>query len=166
MIPQHRTSLHGTLLKIFGHGILLTGPSGCGKSQLALSLLERGHALISDDLVMIERQKEKLVCAADSLGAGLLHVRDLGVINVVTLLGSQYYCPKSHLSLIIQLEDQMQHPHEIHPQYGSTDILSIHIPTLKLTLSPLRPLSLLVEIAVKQWDRMEYHSQHLQRASA
>ena len=48
-----RTSLHGTLLEIRGVGTLVRGESGAGKSEAALALIERGHSLVADDLVLL-----------------------------------------------------------------------------------------------------------------
>ena len=44
---------HGTLVEAFGVGILIQGDSSVGKSEAALGLIERGHRLISDDVVKI-----------------------------------------------------------------------------------------------------------------
>src|ERR1019366_10692507 len=51
-----RTTLHGSLADVFGVGLLFTGMSGIGKSECVLDLVERGHRLGADDLVMGTRR--------------------------------------------------------------------------------------------------------------
>ena len=53
-----RINIHGTLIDIYGVGILLTGRSGIGKSEIALDLIGRGHRLVADDVVNIEKTSE------------------------------------------------------------------------------------------------------------
>ncbi len=48
---------HGTLVEVFGVGVLIQGDSSVGKSEAALGLIERGHRLITDDIVKV-RKKE------------------------------------------------------------------------------------------------------------
>ena len=54
LAPQ--TTLHGTLADVFGVGLLFVGRSGIGKSECVLDLVERGHRLVADDLVMVSRR--------------------------------------------------------------------------------------------------------------
>ena len=50
-----RTTIHGTLVDVYGVGLLYTGKSGIGKSECALDLIERGHRLVADDVVSVVR---------------------------------------------------------------------------------------------------------------
>ena len=47
--------VHGNLVDVFGVGVLILGESGIGKSECALELLQRGHRLIADDIVLLKR---------------------------------------------------------------------------------------------------------------
>ena len=51
-----RTTLHGSLADVYGVGLLFTGRSGIGKSECVLDLVERGHRLVADDLVLVARK--------------------------------------------------------------------------------------------------------------
>ena len=46
---------HGTMVEVYGEGILITGESGVGKSETAIELVKRGHRLIADDAVEIKK---------------------------------------------------------------------------------------------------------------
>ena len=50
------TNLHGSLADVFGVGLLFVGKSGIGKSECVLDLVERGHRLVADDLVIARRR--------------------------------------------------------------------------------------------------------------
>ena len=50
-------TLHGTLVEVFGVGVLIQGESSVGKSEAALGLIERGHRLISDDVVRVKKKR-------------------------------------------------------------------------------------------------------------
>ena len=49
-------SVHGSLVDVYGCGLLFTGRSAIGKSETALDLVERGHRLVADDVVTITRR--------------------------------------------------------------------------------------------------------------
>ena len=51
-----RTFIHGSLVDVYGIGVLITGRSGIGKSEVALDLISRGHRLIVDDVVTVCRR--------------------------------------------------------------------------------------------------------------
>jgi hypothetical protein len=63
-------SLHASAVCIDGKAVLLVGPAGAGKSTLALALHQRGHPVLSEDVVALQPR-------ADGIGAhsGFPHVR-------------------------------------------------------------------------------------------
>ena len=46
-------TLHGCMVDVRGVGVLIRGKSGVGKSETALGLIERGAALVADDMVYV-----------------------------------------------------------------------------------------------------------------
>jgi len=54
-------SVHASLVDVYGIGMLVTGKSGIGKSEVALDLVERGHRLVADDVVIITRTAEDIL---------------------------------------------------------------------------------------------------------
>jgi hypothetical protein len=50
---QGEEPMHSTVVDIGGNAVGLLGPSGAGKSTLAASLIERGGALVTDDMLRV-----------------------------------------------------------------------------------------------------------------
>lgn len=75
-------SLHASTVAIGGRAVLITGPSGSGKSDLALRLLDRGFALVSDDQTIVRREGDRLLASAPPRIAGKLEVRGIGIVDI------------------------------------------------------------------------------------
>jgi serine kinase of HPr protein (carbohydrate metabolism regulator) len=80
-IPRVSTeTLHVSTVAIDGFAVLIEGPSGSGKSDLALRLIDRGAALVSDDYTILVRSGDALLATAPVTIAGKIEVRGLGII--------------------------------------------------------------------------------------
>ncbi len=75
-------TMHATSVAIDGRGVLIIGPSGAGKSDLALRLIDRGAALISDDYTLATGRDGTLVLNAPPNIAGKMEIRHLGIIDM------------------------------------------------------------------------------------
>ena len=64
-------TLHGCMVDVRGVGVLIRGKSGVGKSETALGLIERGAALVADDMVYVRNVGGELVASARSGARGL-----------------------------------------------------------------------------------------------
>ena len=67
---------------IGGRAVLIEGEPGSGKSSLALSLIDRGAALVGDDGVLLEDRGARLWALPPPNIAGLLEIRNVGIVNV------------------------------------------------------------------------------------
>ncbi len=54
--------LHGSAVMINDEAVIFSGHSGAGKSTLASALVQKGHLLITDDLVVIKRNEKNQYC--------------------------------------------------------------------------------------------------------
>jgi len=78
-----RTTMHGSMVDVYGIGLLLMGRSGIGKSEVALDLVERGHRLVADDVIRIWQAGGKmLLSSGHELLEHHLELRGVGIIDV------------------------------------------------------------------------------------
>lgn len=140
-------SLHGTLVEVFGVGVLIQGNSSVGKSEAALGLIERGHRLISDDVVRVKRKENYLSGSGPELTRHLMEIRGIGIINVAHLYGAVCVRPDKGLDIVVKLEEwDDQHFYDrVGLDEKFVDILGISIPFHVLPVKPGRDVVLLLE---------------------
>ena len=83
--PRPRLSaetIHASTVAIEGRAVMITGPSGSGKSDLALRLLDRGFALVSDDQTIVKRDGDRLLASPPPTIAGKLEIRGIGIVDM------------------------------------------------------------------------------------
>ena len=99
-------SIHGVLVDVYGEGVLITGESGIGKSEAALELINRGHRLVSDDVVEIRKvSDETLIGSAPEVTKYLIELRGIGIIDVKTLFGIESVKETQSIDMVIRLEE-------------------------------------------------------------
>lgn len=142
---------HGTLVEAFGVGVLIQGDSSVGKSEAALGLIERGHRLISDDVVKIRlREGAYLEGSGPELTRHLMEIRGIGIINVAHLYGAVCVREDKTVDLIVKLEewDDRRFYDRIGLDEKYCDILGIKVPHHVLPVKPGRDVVLLIETIV------------------
>jgi len=141
-------TLHGTLVEVFGVGVLIQGESSVGKSEAALGLIERGHRLISDDVVRVKkREGASLIGCGPELTRHLMEIRGIGIINVAHLYGAVCVRPNKSIDLVVKLEEwNDQHFYDrVGLDEKFIDILGISVPYHVLPVKPGRDVVLLLE---------------------
>lgn len=149
-----RATLHGVLLSVMGHGVMLTGESGIGKSELALGLVSRGHHLVADDSVMVRRTApDVLEGYCHSRFRNFLEVRGLGIVNITKMFGETASRLSKQVELIVHLQrmdpERLNNMDRLQQEKVYREILSIKIPEVTIPVTPGRDLSILVEGAVR-----------------
>lgn len=142
---------HGTLVEAFGVGVLIQGDSSVGKSEAALGLIERGHRLISDDVVRIKlREGAYLEGSGPELTRHLMEIRGIGIINVGHLYGAVCVRDEKTVDIVVKLEDwdDRRFYDRIGLDEKYCDILGIKIPYHILPVKPGRDVVLLLETIV------------------
>jgi serine kinase of HPr protein (carbohydrate metabolism regulator) len=76
-----------TCVAIGARAVLIEGAPGVGKTSLALTLIDRGAALIGDDGVSLESREGRLLASPPPNTAGLIEVRNLGLLDWPTVSG-------------------------------------------------------------------------------
>ena len=78
-------TVHASAVAIDGRAVLIGGRSGHGKSDLALRLIDRGAALVSDDYTFVCRRIEgRVVASAPPTIIGKIEMRGVGLIEMET----------------------------------------------------------------------------------
>lgn len=141
--------MHGVLMDIFGLGVLILGESGVGKSESALELLQRGHRLVSDDIVEIRRVRyDRLVGTSPSLTKHHIEIRGLGILNIRQLYGAAAVVDEMHIDLVAQLElwrEGFEYD-RLGLEQETVDILGIEIPTMLIPVQPGRNITVIIEV--------------------
>lgn len=147
----------GTLVRVYGHGVLLQGESGVGKSETALMLLERGHSLITDDAVRIQAQPngELLGSAPSGPMYGQLALHGLGLLKVNQLFGETAVASSAVIRMIVTLTANAPPADPLLGAWTAHGWLGRTLP--RLALSNLRPRGLLIETAVRQIQARTAH---------
>ena len=145
--------LHGTLVEIYGMGVLLMGESGIGKSEIALEFVKKGHQLISDDSVIAYKMNRHLFGKAPAHIKGFLEVRGLGIINVARMFGVVSVRNNCRIDLVINLKkiDQMKTMDRLVSSIESMEVLGVNVPYINLPVSEGRNMAELVEIAAMNY---------------
>ena len=145
-----RITRHGTMLEVYGEGILITGESGVGKSETAIELVKRGHRLIADDAVEIKKISYRTLFAeSPPLIQHYIELRGIGVVDVMRLFGMGAIKSRQELDLIINIEtwqDGMMYDRlGLENQY--TTLLGVQVPIMKIPVKPGRNLAVSIEVA-------------------
>jgi HPr kinase/phosphorylase len=142
-------TMHGTMVEVHGVGILLTGKSGIGKSECALDLVERGHVLIADDLVMIKSDELSLIgTSPKTIDDYFMEVRGVGIIDIERMFGIQRV--RKNTVVDVQVELMLWHENMEFERIGlsgeTTEMLGLKIPKINIPVSPGKNVAVVIEV--------------------
>ena len=144
--PQQ--SIHGALVDVYGIGLLLTGQPGIGKSEVALDLVERGHRLVADDVVIATRQEGGILMGAGTdLVQHFMEVRGLGLVDVRAMFGVRAIRFQKRIEVIVQMQ-----PWDADEEYtrlamisDSREVMDVDLPMVKVPVTPGKNISVICE---------------------
>lgn len=145
--PQ--TVLHGSFMDVYGIGVLITGRSGIGKSEIALDLIERGHRLVADDVVMITRKGEGILLGAGSdVVKHYMEVRGLGLIDVRSIFGIRAIRSQKRVEVIVEVQEWRNDIEYTRTGLDHEDIsvLGVNLPHIKLPIFPGKNITVILEV--------------------
>lgn len=145
--PQ--STLHGSLADVFGVGLLFIGQSGIGKSECVLDLVERGHRLVADDLVITTRRgNDVLIGRGHELQRHYMEIRGIGLIDVPAIFGIRAVRQQKRIEVVVQLLEWNQD--QIVDRTGldgaTTEILGVAIPSITVMLNPGKNITVIAEV--------------------
>jgi HPr kinase/phosphorylase len=157
-----RISLHGVLLDVLGVGVLILGKSGVGKTECALDLVMRGHRLVVDDLIHIEKGHEGVLYGfSHELGRHHMEIRGLGIIDIEKLFGISATSEKKQIELVIELIESGEYNNDrVGLDEDTTTIMEVEVSRKRIPVRAGRNLSAIVEVAVRDYllKKRGYHA--------
>ena len=150
VVMAPRETIHGTLVDVYGEGVLILGESGVGKSEAALELLRRGHRLVADDVVEIHKvSDDTLVGQSPEVTKHFIELRGIGVVDVMTMFGVECIKERQNISIAICLEEWVKG--KSYDRLGLDEeyfeILGNKLPCHHIPIRPGRNLAIIVETA-------------------
>lgn len=170
--PQ--TVVHGSFIDVYGIGVMLIGRSGIGKSEIALDLIERGHRLVADDVVMITRKGEGILMGSGTdMVKHFMEIRGLGLIDVRAIFGIRAIRFQKRVEVVIELEEWKQEAEYTRTglDHEYIQILGVDIPHVRLPIFPGKNVTVITEVITLDYllkhygyDAAREFSKHLDTA--
>ncbi len=144
-----KTAIHGAFIDVYGVGVLFIGRSGIGKSEIALDLVERGHRLVADDVVVVTQKGEGILMGSGTdLVKHFMEIRGLGLIDIRAIFGIRAIRFQKRLEIIVQLEewDDAQDYDRTGLDTREMPVLGVPIPHVKLPIFPGKNVTVITEV--------------------
>ncbi len=144
-----RAHLHGSLADVYGVGLLFIGKSGVGKSECVLDLVERGHGLVADDLIIVSRRApDVLLGEGHALQAHHMEIRGLGIIDIRALFGIRATRQQKRIEVVVQLEtwDEQTSYSRAGLEPEEMEILGVPVPKVTIPLNPGKNITVISEV--------------------
>jgi HPr kinase/phosphorylase len=148
------SSIHGVLMDVFGVGVLILGKSGIGKSECALDLILRGHRLVADDMVYIQKRfPSSLIGSGFEVIQHHMEIRGLGIINIRSLFGVEAIRERKKVELVLELMewDTRQEYDRLGVEEAKYSILDVELPMMRIPVTPARNLTTIIEVAARNY---------------
>jgi HPr kinase/phosphorylase len=143
------TTLHGSLADVYGVGLLFVGRSGIGKSECVLDLVERGHRLVADDVVLVRRLgQDVLIGRGHPHAQHYMEIRGVGLIDIAALFGIRAVRQQKRIEVVVQLDDwDSSRPYDRTGLDGEeTQILDVSVPKVRVPLNPGKNITVISEV--------------------
>jgi len=143
------TNLHGSLADVFGVGLLFVGKSGIGKSECVLDLVERGHRLVADDLVIARRRgSDILIGRGHELQRHHMEIRGVGLVDIPSIFGIRAVRRQKRIEVVVQLEEWNQDANidRTGLDAETTTILDVELPKVRVPLNPGKNITVVAEV--------------------
>ena len=143
-----RTAIHGSLVDVYGIGLLFVGASGIGKSEIAVDLVERGHRLVADDVVLVSRKVQGMIVG--SSGETLrdhIEIRGLGILNVRNMFGVRAVRMQKRVEVVVKLIkwDETAAYDRIGLDEDWVSILDLEVPQVTVPIYPGKNITVIAE---------------------
>jgi HPr kinase/phosphorylase len=151
------TTTHGALVRIFDVGVLVRGPAGSGKSWAALRLMDRGHRLVSDDVVVLFQGADGSLQGRSLEERPRIEIRGLGVFEADALFEGATV-PSAPIDLIVALDpyDRGRDAGRVTPERSMVRLLDCDVLEIRLPVCAGPDIGLLVELIAGRFQSGEF----------
>jgi len=142
------STVHASLVDVYGVGLLFTGRSGIGKSECALDLVERGHRLVADDVVTVKRRHENvLIGSANQVLGHNIEIRGVGIIDLQRVFGIRAIRFQKRVEVEVHLQDwdDKEDYERTGLQDRLTTVLGVQIPMVTVPIFPGKNITVISE---------------------
>ncbi|MDR3000965.1 MAG: HPr(Ser) kinase/phosphatase [Fibromonadaceae bacterium] len=140
--------LHGSMIDIYGVGMLFIGESGVGKSECVMDLVERGHCLVSDDAIDLRRVGDFIFGVGRQGFNHYIEIRGIGIVDVRSMFGVKSVRTEKRLDIVLELQRW-----DATAQYNRTgldtimnEILGMPIPHVVIPVLPGKNIAVIAEV--------------------
>jgi HPr kinase/phosphorylase len=143
------TNMHGSLADVYGVGLLFVGRSGIGKSECVLDLVERGHRLVADDVVIITRRgNDVLIGRGHELQRHHMEIRGIGIIDISALFGIRAIRQQKRIEVVVQLVDwdETAHYDRTGLETEEIEVLGVKVPKVMIPLNTGKNITVISEV--------------------
>lgn len=153
-----QTMVHGSMMDVYGIGILVAGKSGIGKSEVALDLVERGHRLVADDVVMLTKKNNVLMSSATEMSKHFMEIRGLGIVDVMSMFGIRSIRYQKRLEVVLELTlwDETREVERTGLNNDSVNIVGLDIPLIHLPITPGKNITVIAEVIAMNYLLKHY----------
>ena len=145
--PQQ--TIHGSLVAVYGIGLLMMGKAGIGKSEVALDLVERGHRLVADDVVIVTKKDDQVLLGSGTdLVQHFMEVRGLGLVDIRAMFGIRAIRFQKRVEVVVHM--QLWDEEEEYTRLGMVDdtysIMGVDLPVVKVPITPGKNITVICEV--------------------
>ena len=142
--------IQGVLVAVDGVGVLIQGPPGVGKSLAALRLMNKGHRLVSDDLVELYLDGDGKLMGKPVEEQVRIELRGLGIFRARALFddATASYSP---VDLVVHLDtyDPGRDAGRTEPEMSIIDLMGCELAKIRLPLARGSDAALFIELLAR-----------------
>lgn len=153
-----QTMVHGSMVDVYGIGILIAGKSGIGKSEVALDLVERGHRLVADDVIILTKKNNVLMSSATEMNKHFMEIRGLGIIDIMSMFGVRAIRYQKRLEVVLELSlwDESKDIERTGLNRDTTKVMGVDIPLINLPITPGKNITVIAEVIAMNYLLRHY----------
>lgn len=140
--------IHGSLVDVYGIGMLFVGDSNVGKSECVLDLVESGHRMVADDVVHISNVGKSIIGRPDPLIKHHMEIRGVGILDIRSMFGIHAIRKQKKIETIVELQQWRQDGGYDRTGLNEQEeiVMGIKIPKVVIPVAPGKNLTVISEV--------------------